>query len=107
MYFGKGLPRSSWCEEDEDAVGVAGSIFTDARGERGDLRVTEEMDADDVEEALEWDLLWKERMLETEEDVEFRPPRVPERRYDDLGVSGCGEREFRLCGGGVARCVVM
>jgi hypothetical protein len=70
--------------------------------------VTDDIDAEDVEDAFECVWLWKDRMDETEEDVEFLPParRPEERRYDDRGVCGCGETELRL-GGGVLRGAVM
>lgn len=69
------------------------------RGERGDLM--EDKDAEDVEEAFEWVLLWKERIDETDEEVLFRPPnpRPDERRYEECGVWGCGDRDVRLGGG--------
>ena len=43
-------------------------------------------------------------MEDTDDEVEFRPPRPrPDgRRYDVCGVNGPGEREFRF-GGGVPR----
>lgn len=74
------------------------------RGDRGDLSVMLDIDAEDVEDALEWVLLWKERMDDTDDEVEFRPPRPRPagRRYEACGVSGPGEREVRF-GGGVPR----
>lgn len=54
---------------------MAGSTLMEPRGERGDFNVTDETDADDVDDAFEWVLLWNDRMDETDEEVEFRPPR--------------------------------
>ena len=91
-------------------VGVAGSIFTLLRGLLGDLSVTLEIDAEDVELALECVLLWKLRIELTELDVELRPPSplgpLLRRLKLDRGVWGCGLRLLRF-GGGVDRCVVM
>jgi len=93
------------CDGKVEEVGVAGRTLIEPRGERGDFNVMLDMDADDVEEAFECVLLWKERMEDTDDEVEFRPPRPrPDgRRYEDVcGVNGPGEREFRF-GGGVPR----
>lgn len=93
---------SRTCEGNVDDVGVDGRTLMEFLGERGDFRLILFNEADDVEEAFEWVLLWKERIEDTEDDVEVLPPspRPEERRYG-LGVS-CGEREF-LLGGGVLR----
>jgi hypothetical protein len=45
------------CEGKVDVVGVAGRTLIEPRGERGDLRVMLVIDAEDVEDALEWVLL--------------------------------------------------
>jgi hypothetical protein len=57
---------------------------------------------DEVDEALLWEWWWvwcRERTDETEEDVDLRPRRPvgpDERRTVERGVSGEGEREWRL-----------
>ena len=58
------------------------------------------IDAEEVDEALECDLLWKDLIEDTEEEVLFRPPspRTDDRRYEECGVNGCGDIEF-LFGG--------
>lgn len=56
-------------------VGVEGWTLIGFLGERGDLSVMEDMEAEEVEEALEWVLLWKLRTEETDDEVEFRLPR--------------------------------
>lgn len=65
-----------------DDVGVEGRTLMEFLGDRGDFRVMLFSDADDVEEAFECVLLWKERIEDTEDDVEVLPPspRPEERR---------------------------
>ena len=92
-------------------VGVAGRILTEAWGERV-VKVVVFMEAepdpwafvllvvieaDDVDDALECEWTWwMLRTDDTEEDVDFRPRRPAlERRYEDRGVNGEGERELR------------
>lgn len=69
-----------------ELVGVAGRTLTEVWGER-DLRpetetAGEAMEAEDVEDALEWEWWWcgMERIEETEEEVDLRPRRPPEER---------------------------
>ena len=76
----------------------------DAWGERG-VRIPADDAArlllfEDVEDARECDWTWwSDRMDETEEEVDFLPRRpADERRYEERGVTGIGERDFRLLG---------
>ena len=70
-FAGKGL----------EAVGVAGSILMEPRGDRGDFKLIDDIDAEDVDDAFECVLLWNDRMEDTEDEVEFRPPRpLPDER---------------------------
>ena len=90
------------------AVGVAGRTLTLWCGERAvcsgvlDCTDVDTDPLDEVDDALlwEWWCAWcMERTDETDEDVDLRPrrPADPEvRRTVERGVSGEGEREWRL-----------
>lgn len=85
-------------------VGVAGSTFTLACGDLAVLgpeidMVGDVMEAEEVELALECVWWWCgiDRIDEMDEDVDLRPRRPPEeRRYEERGVRGEGERDRRL-----------
>jgi hypothetical protein len=67
-------------------VGVAGSTFTEECGERCFEPETdtagEAMEAEEVEDAFEWEWWWcgMERMEDIDEEVDLRPRRPPEER---------------------------
>lgn len=74
------------------AAAVADLLVVETEGE------AMEAEAEEVEDALEAECRcwWMLRMEDTEEDVDLRPRRPEERRKDECGVSGDGEREVRF-----------
>jgi hypothetical protein len=89
-----------------EEVGVAGRTFILLCGDLATLcelicpdtvdTLGEAIEADDVDDALLCVWWWCGMLLilETDEDVDFRPRRPPEeRRYEERGVSGAGEAD--------------
>ena len=105
--FAGGAPRTRrMLEGKAGSVGVAGRTLTDECGEGRwwtmvafvpNAEELMEFVVEEVEEALEWVVTWwMLRMDETELEVDLRPRRPGvERRYEECGFKGAGEREER------------